>query len=412
MTLAIGRRVLGRYVVEAVLGRGGMGEVYRARHETLDYPVAIKIITLHADGSLLTRFTREARAMALVRSPHVVAVHDLAVLDDGCPCVVMELVSGESLETRLGRERSLPVSTVLPMAVDALAGLAAVHDAGIVHRDIKPSNLLIDSQTSQIKLADFGLAYLADEGRMTRTGEVFGTPAYMAPEQATTTRVDARADLYSMALVFYECLTGTLPGDEAGLMAPVARVAQPLPWPIAPGGREPIPPHVAEALMRTLDTEPTNRPHGARELVSMLHAPSRSEPPIDGPKQIMAPISTPHPSEARSDAEAEATLLVAARIPPSMLNDPTTRRWLAALAVGGRAFTVGGLAWVYTAQVHPKEAVARVASLTSRLDDRFGREIKLQHAMIARPIALTPAMLAGGADLPSELQALIARLRE
>lgn len=125
MTLAIGRRVLGRYVVEAVLGRGGMGEVYRARHETLDYPVAIKIITLHSDGSLLTRFTREARAMALVRSPHVVAVHDLAVLDDGTPCVVMELVSGESLEARLGRERSMSFSTIVPMALDALAGLGA-----------------------------------------------------------------------------------------------------------------------------------------------------------------------------------------------------------------------------------------------------------------------------------------------
>jgi O-acetyl-ADP-ribose deacetylase (regulator of RNase III) len=196
------------------LGRGGMGVVYEARHTRLDRRVAIKVSLPGADPQ---RFLREARLLAKIRSPYVVAVHDFDVLENSCPALVMEWVEGTNL-ARLLRARRGPLleAQVLPWMRQVCEGLLAAAEQGIIHRDVKPSNLLIDERGCA-RVADFGLAVApATIGELTLSGQVMGTPYYMAPEQAEDPHsVDTRADVYSFGATFYHALTGVAPFDGA-----------------------------------------------------------------------------------------------------------------------------------------------------------------------------------------------------
>jgi O-acetyl-ADP-ribose deacetylase (regulator of RNase III)/tRNA A-37 threonylcarbamoyl transferase component Bud32 len=199
-----------RYELVGEVGRGGMGAVYRARHKILDRPVAIKITLPDAATD---RFLREARLLAKIKSPYVVAVHDFEVLPSGCPALVMEWVEGTNLQQRIkARCGPLAEDEVLPWMRHTCQGMLAAADQGIVHRDLKPSNLLIDA-SGCARVADFGLACgAATVSDLSRTGQVMGTPYYMAPEQAEDPRgVDTRADIYSFGATFYHALTGRPP---------------------------------------------------------------------------------------------------------------------------------------------------------------------------------------------------------
>jgi serine/threonine protein kinase len=204
--------LLTRYAVLGEVGRGGMGVVYRARHKSLDRPAAIKI-TL--PGAPADRFLREARMLARVSSPHVVAVHDFDVLPNGCPVLVMEWVEGTNLSQRIRAAGGpLAETQVEPWMRHTCAGMLAAEEQGIIHRDLKPSNLLIDSNGCA-RVADFGLArFAASPSEQSLTGLLMGTPFYMAPEQAEDPRgVDSRADIYSFGATFYHALTGQPPFD-------------------------------------------------------------------------------------------------------------------------------------------------------------------------------------------------------
>ena len=195
------------------LGRGGMGEVFRAWQESLGREVAVKILRsdLRADGWLPERFEREARTMAALRHPNLVTVHDCVRLADGRIAIVMELVDGGALRRHIA-PGGLPFAQALAWARDIAEGLRAAHAAGIVHRDVKPENVLIDAQGCA-RVGDFGMAFsIAPEtSRFTQTGTALGTLGYMAPEQLRGEAVDVRTDVFSFGVMLYEMLTGYLP---------------------------------------------------------------------------------------------------------------------------------------------------------------------------------------------------------
>ena len=207
-----------RYQLDRSLGNGGMGEVFEATDLTLHRNVAVKLLSpsLVQDEPARARFLREARALAQVNSPHVVAVYD-AGEDDERPYLVMELVEGTTVEHELERAGRLEPPRAVAIATDIASGLASAHEQGIVHRDVKPSNVFL-TPLDAAKIGDFGIARLErPDATLTLTGQTFGSPPYVAPEQATGGKVDARADLYSLGCVLFQMLVGRPPfsGDDA-----------------------------------------------------------------------------------------------------------------------------------------------------------------------------------------------------
>ena len=210
-TSLIGTVLSGRYRLESKLGSGGMSTVYLARDETLQRWVAVKV--MHREMSdqpdQLERFRREARAVAQLSHPNVVAVID-AGEDGGHPYIVFEHVEGETLKQRIDRLGRLPVVEAAAYGIEVGRGLAAAHGHRLIHRDVKPQNVLIDAE-GRAKVTDFGIARSLESDGLTKTGRVLGTTDYVAPEQAMGQAVDARCDVYSLGVLLYEMLTGEVP---------------------------------------------------------------------------------------------------------------------------------------------------------------------------------------------------------
>ena len=208
---------IGQYTVVSQIGRGGMGIVYKARDESLNRFVAIKVLTeqLTEDSTFLQRFVREAQAAAGLSHPNIVQIFFIGE-DNGHPYFVMEYVSGRSLDQLLRTEGRIDNPRASQIILQAAHGLAAAHDQGIIHRDIKPANLILDDR-GLLKIADFGLALPVDaQTQLTATGMFVGTPGYLAPEQCAGEKADHRTDIYSLGVSFYLLLTGTPPfrGDS------------------------------------------------------------------------------------------------------------------------------------------------------------------------------------------------------
>ena len=233
---AVGEILAGRYQVEKVIARGGMGIVVAAKHIQLGQRVAIKVL-FHQSGNAeqsVARFLTEAKASALLKSEHVVKVSDVGTLDNGAPFMVMELLEGADLATVLEQEGKLPVEIAVDFVLQAIEGLAAAHVANIVHRDLKPGNIFRSSRgdgTTIIKVLDFGVSKATSSdvrtvGTVTTTDAVFGSPLYMSPEQMqSATRVDARSDIWSLGVVLFELLTARFPFEAesmAGLAVAIA----------------------------------------------------------------------------------------------------------------------------------------------------------------------------------------------
>ena len=207
----IGTVLSGRYRLEAKLGSGGMSTVYLARDETLDRPVAVKVMhrEMSEQPDQLERFRQEARAVAKLSHPNVVSVID-AGEDSGYPYIVFEYVEGETLKQRIARVGALDTQEAIAYAIEIARGLTVAHARNMVHRDIKPQNILIDSE-GRAKLTDFGISRQLEQDGMTATGRVLGTTDYVAPEQAMGREVDPRSDIYSLGVVLYEMLVGQVP---------------------------------------------------------------------------------------------------------------------------------------------------------------------------------------------------------
>jgi len=207
----IGTVLSGRYRLEAKLGSGGMSTVYLARDQTLDRQVAVKVMhrEMSEQADQLERFRQEARSVAKFSHPNVVSVID-AGEDGGHPYIVFEYVEGETLKQRISRNGALDPQEAIAYAIEIGRGLSVAHARNMVHRDIKPQNILIDHE-GRAKLTDFGISRQLEQDGMTATGRVLGTTDYVAPEQAMGRKVDPRTDIYSLGVVLYEMLVGTVP---------------------------------------------------------------------------------------------------------------------------------------------------------------------------------------------------------
>jgi len=217
----------GRYRVTGTLGHGGMASVYRAVDEQLGREVAVKVFRIGAvDHGERARAEAEIQTLAALRSPSLVTLYDAALDDvDGDSYLVMELVPGSDLDTRL-REGPLDTTTTARMGAQVAEGLAAVHAQGIVHRDVKPANVLLESDGEHVKLADFGIALLRDAARVTGTGTVIGTAAYIAPEQVLGREITGQADVYALGLMLLQSLTGTRPFPGTAVESATARLTR------------------------------------------------------------------------------------------------------------------------------------------------------------------------------------------
>jgi len=263
---------LANFNVVRVVGRGGMGVVLHAVDTCLQRDVAIKILDpeLSKDELAVTRFCREARAAASISHENVIAVHQVEHDESkDIPFLVMELISGESLEKKLERDGRLSLKEIVSIGMQTAAGLAAAHEKGLIHRDIKPGNILLEKAGQRVKLTDFGLARAAEDVRLTRSGLVAGTPLYMSPEQANGEELDARSDLFSLGVVLYELATGEPPFNGKTPLAVLKQVAEAQPVPLRERNPE-LPEWFAHIVDRLLAKKPADRFQSARELAGVL----------------------------------------------------------------------------------------------------------------------------------------------
>jgi len=273
------KRILGKYEIIERLGRGGMAEVYRAYHPSLDRYVAIKILHkfLAEDTEFKTRFEREAQNIARLKHPNIVHVYDFDYdpLDESY-YMVMELVNGETLKDRLyeleQKGERMALTEVLRITREAANALSYAHRAGMIHRDVKPANLMIDKvEADRVVLTDFGIAKIVTGSQFTMTGGLIGTPAYMAPEQGVGETGDERSDLYSLGIIFYQMLTGELPYDADTPLALVLKhvnEAIPSAHMINPA----LPLQVDDIIDRLMAKNPEVRYQNANELIEDIEA--------------------------------------------------------------------------------------------------------------------------------------------
>jgi serine/threonine-protein kinase len=274
-----GEALLGKYKVERMLGRGGMGFVVAARHLGLDQTVAIKMLLPSSltKPELVSRFAREAKAAAKLRNEHVVRVMDVGELADGAPYLVMEYLRGRDLSEVLAERGRLPITESVDCVLQSLEAIAEAHARGLVHRDLKPSNLFLADRgggAAIVKLLDFGISKHPDDAgsaELSLTGKdaVIGSPRYMSPEQLRSAKTcDARTDIWAMGVILYELITGRFPFDADSASALVAQItADP---PLQFTADESVPRELARAIMLCLDKDRGRRPETALELAKRL----------------------------------------------------------------------------------------------------------------------------------------------
>jgi len=258
-----------RYEIVKLLGEGGMGAVYRARDRELDRLVAVKVIRpeLARNAQILQRFKQELILARQVTHRNIIRIFDLGSAQ-GTRFITMEYIEGEDLSGVVARRGKLPSEEAAGIIVQVANGLQAAHSEGVVHRDLKPQNIMLDPQGKALVM-DFGIARSMDGGNMTRTGALMGTPTYMSPEQAQGQKVDARSDLYTLGIIFYELLTGSPPFEADNPMATLVRRIQEKPKP--PVEIEPSTPKpVNDMVLKMLATLPADRFQTAAEVVQAL----------------------------------------------------------------------------------------------------------------------------------------------
>jgi serine/threonine-protein kinase len=323
--IGIGTLLVGKYKVTRELGRGGMAAVYEAENVSIGKKLAVKVLASELANSaiVIERFFREARAAASVKSPYIVEVYDSGRLEDGRPFIAMELLEGESLYDRMARVRLIDVPSTVRIIGQVAKGLVKAHAVGIVHRDLKPENIHLckgEDGEEIAKVLDFGLAKFyspmkPDEktNRLTREGAVFGTPAYMSPEQVKGQgNVDHRADLWALGCMTFECLTGrpvwNTDQGVAMTFAAIAAAQLPVPSRLRPD----LPPAFDAWFRKALERDPNKRFQGAKELADEL-ARALGAPPIS-----LVNIGSPSQIEMEALAQnAEAIAALEERAVPS-----------------------------------------------------------------------------------------------
>ncbi len=306
----------GSYRIDRQLGAGGMATVYLAHDIKHDRKVAIKVLRPELAAVIgAERFLAEIRTTANLQHPHILALHDSGETD-GFLFYVMPFIDGESLRDRLDREQQLPVEAAMGIVREVADALDYAHRAGVVHRDIKPENILLSDGHAVV--ADFGIARAvtgAEDARLTQTGQVVGTPAYLSPEQVTGEPVDGRSDLYSLGCVLYECLAGELPFGGPAMAMLAQRVISPPPS--VRKRRGDVPAHVDQVLLKAMATQSTDRFSTCRELMAAFNAPPAVATGPDRRSMVVLPFvnQIPDPdNEIFSDGLTEEIIADLARV--------------------------------------------------------------------------------------------------
>lgn len=282
----LGTLVAGRYRVIKPLGEGGMGQVYLAEHEAIEKKVALKVLKREYSEKpdIVTRFQQEAISASRIKHPNVLDVFDFGQLDNGCFFLAMEFLEGHDLAVELEQQRVLSPERGVRIALQICRALSAAHSKGVVHRDMKPENVFLQRTADGeeiVKIVDFGIAQLrtAEEAaasqpqrrRLTKTGMIFGTPEYMAPEQVTGEPVDHRADLYAMGAVLYECVTGRTPLTADTPYQMIARLLEDAPDPPSVYCAD-VPEALEVLILQLLAKQAAARPQTALEVHDRLAA--------------------------------------------------------------------------------------------------------------------------------------------
>ncbi|MFO0586172.1 MAG: protein kinase [Polyangiaceae bacterium] len=269
-----------RYKIEELLGEGGMGFVYRARHKVIDKKIAVKVLRadLARDAEITDRFRQEARAASSIGNPHIIDISDFGDLPDGSTYFVMEFLDGKSLASLIDGKSELTVERICHIASQIGEGLDAAHQAGIVHRDLKPDNIFLITRGPDkdfVKILDFGIAKVTNDGanKLTKAGAVFGTPHYMSPEQAAGATIDHRTDIYSLGVIMYEMTSGQLPFNADNFMGILTQHMYKAPVPIralVPVPDRPTiecPPALEAVILKCMSKKPEQRYQTMGELV-------------------------------------------------------------------------------------------------------------------------------------------------
>ena len=408
----VGRVLYGQFELRELAGRGATGTVWRAYQRSMDRIVAVKILhhELARDADIVKRFRREARAIAKIAHPNIVTVHMVGETEEGTPYLVMEHVDGISLETIVEAQGSLPVGRVVHLGRQIAAGLGEAHANGIVHRDLKPANLLVTDRgrvADLVKILDFGIAKLIhpidESSQLTRAQQVFGTPHYMAPEQAAGEAIDTRTDLYALGVVLYRLATGVVPFDAPNGMQVVLRHLRDAPPP--PRSVNPLVPEALETLiLALLEKKPDDRPADTDDVTAALDAIGAAEgehgqwprtpraasraPRMDSDEDdALRPARTPVrpfalPPSSTAPMRLDAALLTGIH-PKSTRPPDRSGLWLGAFVVviGGALFALARFDAAPVVVAAPDLAVAPAADLAiARAPDRQLPDLALVQA--------------------------------
>jgi serine/threonine protein kinase len=305
---------LGPYEVQELIGRGGMGVVFKAWDPTLRRLVAIKVmaaVNLVGSATARRRFAREAQAAAAVTHDHIVTVYGVHEAD-GLPYLVMQFVAGESLEARLQRTGPLSVLDTVRIGWQTASGLAAAHAQGLIHRDIKPANLLLEDDSDRVRITDFGLARMADDVQLTQKGVILGTPEYMSPEQARGEPVDPRTDLFSLGSVLYAAATGLPPFQGTSAVAVLRQVSDQPARPIR-AHNPALPPWLEEVIARLMAKDPDRRLQTAADVAKIFkdyHIYLEGPADSPAPQLPVAPQTPPQAKTTRSSSRPRRAYLL------------------------------------------------------------------------------------------------------
>ncbi|HEY4105621.1 MAG TPA: protein kinase [Polyangiaceae bacterium] len=374
---ALGKVIAGRYRLEARVGEGGMGIVYRARHVLIDRVVAVKLIRpdLRGETHLRAWMLREARAANRVDHAHIIDIHDIGETDDGELYLVMEYLVGTPLSNELAHG-PMPLNRGVDILEQMGAALSRAHDLGVVHRDLKSDNILLTHRGGRkdfVKILDFGLAALAHDPRLAPKGAVFGTPEYMSPEQARGEQAGPHSDLYALGVLFFEMLTGQLPfrASDRDTLLEMQRTA---PAPRPTSIRKDCHPAAERIVLRLLEKDPRKRYRDGHHLLEELKALQRSLPSASWEEKSggdSAPAAPPPPPPPRTPgviewaARAGLFARMVARAYPSANAAPEVAQALATL-------------WDLAARASGLEG--EVASHTRKLEalERRGRALRAE----------------------------------